>query len=97
MTPCSLYYPTSHNSTSSTNRAILTETAPAPRPDPTRTPEPEGTSPAPDRNERDLSTIPTNPCKAAVERSARREDWDFLTRIGGPEAEIGVVTREGWV
>ena len=51
MTPCSLYRPTSHNNTSSTNRA---------EPDAdTRA----GTSPAPspDRNEHDPPTIPADP------------------------------------
>ena len=79
MTPCSLYRPTSHNNTSSTNRAEPTEAAP--HPDRTRRghPGPNEPDPRPDRNEHNPPTIPANPKtipaapnETAVEHSARR-------------------------
>ena len=52
MTPCSLYHPTSHNNTSSTNRAEPTETAP--HPDRTRR------ALSPDRDKHGLPTGPAD-------------------------------------
>ena len=102
MTPCSLYCPTSHNSTSNTNRAGPAEDAPAPRPDPTRTPEPEGTSPAPDRNEHDPPTIPEDPKtipaapdETAVEHPVRRENHSANRLDSFQEAVLHITVDSG--
>ena len=72
MTPCSLYRPTSHNSTSSTNRASPAEDTP--HPSRTRRGHPGRGEPDPrlDRDKHDLSTIPADADEIPIGNPAHR-------------------------
>ena len=63
MTPCSLYRPTSHNNTSSTNRASPAEAAPHPGRTRRGHPGSNEPDPRPDRDEHEPPTIPEDPYK----------------------------------
>ena len=94
MTPCSLYRPTSHNSTSSTNRAGPAEDTP--HPGRTRRGHPS-------RKERvqpptipeDPKTIPANPDETAVEHPVRRENHSASRLDSFQEAVLHITVDSG--
>ena len=93
MTPCSLYRPTSHNNTSSTNRAEPAEDPS--HPGRTRHERPGRNEHNPPTIPEDPKTIPANPDETAVEHPVRLEDHSATRLNSFQEAVLHITVDSG--